>query len=753
MTLPRSETSLRRSAVGSHRESMIRDMTTVNDDDAERLEARRRTLFQQQTRPRDSSVLESIEENETIKKCLEIYNGNKLSRDNAWTLSLIDTLSNLLDRHHKTLSNFKMAGSSLEASSRVYGLRVDSIYLDAMRMSAGLSARTLTEQQLNAAADRDDSIKENAEGGVPDDNGQTQVAAPKAKKRPRKAVSTVTKNKDTLNMRLDTAPLQDPVFGKLNSTVGSINASNRLMHNILPTVDSELKLRTNYRFWNSEELPQEVTDYTMIDTDLQDLDSQSLVSAEFVEKLLRYDQKLNLRPLHTGYIITDEPNPSNVMEPRQMPDNDDGVDNVDNFYENPKELSMAFDINAECEPMPELDGPTAAVLEVDYNELEELTTEERQTLQNCRMLRKQPVVIDDLRPIDGSTKLEYSYRPMDKISQFWAGPSHWKFKRSRARSTFGQVNSQENAAGGSSAGGSTTVTTGAARAKRGAHNAAKRRSQHLKFGECTEHLFQPLETNIKKLRKANCQKRWDARKLMLPTKYEFDSNYFYKYDYAPSIKVSRRFGVQDEDLERDAHSATDECIDDVELFDNDHFNSDTHASPCAMNISILPEGGDTGCTFLGGDQAAGGSLSQMNTTLRNNCNDTVLEIATDFEGAPTQVTKVIVPFAKRAKVIDMKNLKRSCNCLIQKQLLNDVIEESIPIHLKAKQEHYAKGMASFKEVYDKLPNLLTTKMADSLSPSVALYAVLHLANDMRLRLIPQDDFENFTIRQVTDYRE
>ncbi|KAH8274036.1 hypothetical protein KR044_008615 [Drosophila immigrans] len=749
MTLPRSETSLRRSAVGSHRESMIRDMTTVNDDDAERREARRRTLLQQQTRPRDSSGLESIEENETIKRCLEIYNGNKLSRDNAWTLSLIDTLSNLLDHHHKTLSNFKMAGSSLEASSRVYGLRVDSIYLDAMRMSAGLSARTLTEQQLNAAADRDDSIVENAEGGAPNENAQTQTAAPKAKKRARKAVSTVTKNKDTLNMRLDTAPLQDPVFGKLNSTVGSINASNRLMHNILPTVDSELKLRTNYRFWSSEDLPAEVTDYTMIDTDIKDLDPLSLVSAEFVEKLLRYDQRLNLRPLHTGYIITDEPNPTNLNEPRLLPDNDDGVDNADDFYENPKELSMAFDINAECEPMPELDGPSAPVLEVDYNELEELTTEERTTLKNCRMLRKQPVVIDDLRPIDGSTKLEYSYRPMDKISQFWAGPSHWKFKRTRARSTFGQINSQENSAAGGAGGGSSTSTAAATRARRTAVQATKRRSQQLKFGEYTEHLFQPLDSNTK-LRKANCQKRWDARKLMLPTKFDFEPNYFYKYDYAPSIKVSRRFGVQDEDLDPDANSAIEDGVDDVELFDNDHFSADTPDSPSAMNISSMPEGGDTGCTFLGADPATGGNLSLGNTTLRNNCNDTVLEIATDFDGAPTQVTKVIVPFAKRAKVIDMKNLKRSCNSLIQKQLLNDVMEESIPIHLKSKQEHYAKGMASFKEVYDKLPNMLTAKMADSLSPSVALYAVLHLANDMRLRLIPQGDFENFTIRQVTD---
>ncbi|XP_030561857.1 condensin complex subunit 2 [Drosophila novamexicana] len=753
MTLPRSETPLRRSAVGSHRESMLRDLTTmVNDDEAERREARRRTLLQQQTRPRDSSVLESIEENETIRKCLEIYNGNKLSRDNAWSLSLIDTLSSLLDRHHKTLSNFKMAGSSLEASSKVYGLRVDSIYLDAMRMSAGLSARTLTEKQLNAAADRDESIADHAEDGAADGIEAAPGSAPKAKKRTRKPVSTVTKNKETLNARLDTAPLQDPVFGKLNSTVGSINASNRLMHNILPTVDSELRLRTNYRFWQNQKLPEEVQDYTIVDSDIKNLDTQTLVSAEWAKKLRRYDQQLKLRPLHTGYIITDAPNPINANDPAaaNLTDNNDmGVDNADDFYENPRELSMAFDINAECEPIPELDAPAATVLEVDYNELEELTTEERTTLQHCRALRKQTVLIEDLRPVDGSSKLEYSYRPMDQISQFWAGPSHWKFKRVRARSTLGHTNAQDNIAAGGSGG-----TAAAARIRRAALQAAKRRSKQLNFGQCTENLFQTLDSNTK-LRKANYQKRWDARKLMLPTKFEFEPNYFYRYDYAPSIKVSRRYGVQDDDedeMDRDTNTAADDAADDVELFDNDHFEPDTPHSPGEMNVSTMILGGEPGATILGGEQATCGNLIQGNTTMRNNCNDTVLEIATDFEGAPTQVTKVIVPFAKRAKVIDMKNLKRSCNSLIQKQLLSNATmeEEKIPAHAKAKEEHYAKGMASFKEVYDKLPSVLSTKMADSLSPSVALYAVLHLANDMRLRLIPQDDFENFTIRQVSE---
>ncbi|EDW34948.1 GL24564 [Drosophila persimilis] len=85
----------------------------------------------------------------------------------------------------------------------------------------------------------------------------------------------------------------------------------------------------------------------------------------------------------------------------------------------------------------------------------------------------------------------------------------------------------------------------------------------------------------------------------------------------------------------------------------------------------------------------------------------------------------------------MKNLKKSCHSLIQKQLLNPVDETSVPSHSLPKEESYAKGTASFQEVYRYLPDVFSDKMKDSLSPSVALYAVLHLANDMKLRLIPQ----------------
>ncbi|XP_022231386.2 LOW QUALITY PROTEIN: condensin complex subunit 2 [Drosophila obscura] len=750
MTLPRSETPLRRSAVGSYRESMARDITVINDDEAERREARRRTLLVQQD-TRKSSALESIEENEAIRSCVDLYNCNKLSKDNAWHMSLIDSLANLMDRHHKKLSNFKMAGSSLEASSKVYGLRVDSIYIDAMRISAGLSARTLTDKQINDADADDggspDGAPGDGEGGDAAASKQQKAAAPKPK-RQKKNVSTLTKNKETLNARLDMMPMQDAVFGKLNSTVGSINASNRLMHNILPSMDSELRLRTTYKMWDATEDTDELMDSETLSASGQEWPDDALCSAEWLYKLVNHADNLVLRPLHTGYVITSAPNPKHQADksltsmsetaaaPGTNEDDDEGLENADDFCMNPTEISVAFDMNAECEPMPDMEAGPPIVLEIPSNDLEELTAEEQTVINNCRRLRKTAEFIDDLRPVDGVSRLDYSYRPMEQISQFWAGPAHWKFKRTRPRTTLAQTN------------GSTDAVT-AAKPKKSAAVAAKRRMKEVNYGKFKEEFFQPLDANIKQ-RKANYQKKWDARKLMLPTKFNFEDEYFFKYDSAPSIKVSQRYGEADldeglgNDMDMDDGGSSHHGDADIELFDNEHFTTD---DPQVATNRMSGAGIEDPMDMMNVDSCEGTPNQSQNMHLGH---DTIVEIATEYEGAPKQVTKVIVPFAKRAKVIDMKNLKKSCNSLIQKQLLNAVDEAAIPVHPVPKDEQYSKGVASFQEIYRTLPDLLTAKMADSLSPSVALYAVLHLANDMKLRLIPQENLEDFQIRQVLD---
>ncbi|XP_036321196.1 condensin complex subunit 2 isoform X1 [Rhagoletis pomonella] len=747
MTPTNADTPLRRSEVGIFRDG-ARNVnanigTPFNDDDEERRQARRRTMLQ------GSSGRESMfEENETLKKCLEIYNGNKLSRENAWSLSLIDTLSTLLDRHHKSLNNFKVAGSSLEASSKVYGLRVDSVHTDVLRMSAGLNAQKFVDRQ--GQSDDDDDVATGGEGNADpnasaagvNENGEKVAEKAKPKpKRTRRVVSTITKNKDTLNSRLDTVPLQDPVFGKLNTIVGSINSSNRLMNNILLTTESELRLRTTFQFWDAQPVASGC-DYTLAPDPKETNEnvvpeSMDWAPCDRLMQIRRIDD-LHLRPLHTGYVISDTPEP--IADINEEPDSlrnsidycgDGGGDHI----------SMAFDINAECEPLPALNDQPA-LLDVDYNDFEELTTEERTAINNCRGLRKVPVLIEDLRPVDATSKLEYSYRPLDKISQFWAGPSHWKFKRARPRPstqpTLQGVNNQRGNA-------------------RRTNALSKKRSKQLQFEQETDDIFVKIDKY--KARKANFHKKWDQRKLKLPTDLQLDPEMFNKFKCAPSAVV--RSDLDDDDVESALLGAGDGMHDGTMDGNEggDHFADHNDGVGGGEDPGGLS--GIGGIANLGGENfmnvsssalGEGGILtqSQLDDGCDNAANNTVLEIATSFDGAPSQVTKIIVPFAKRAKVIDMKSLKRCCTQLINKQIKVPMPPEQIPQHPIIREEHYAAGMASFKEVYDHLPEILSQNMADALSPSIAFYSVLHLANDFNLRLIPQTDLNDFKIRQLTD---
>ncbi|XP_011190547.1 condensin complex subunit 2 isoform X1 [Zeugodacus cucurbitae] len=756
MTPTNTDTPLRRSEVGIYRDG-VRDVNTnlgtpLNDDEEERRQARRRTMLQ------SSSGRESMfEDNETLKKCLEIYNGNKLSKDNAWSMSLIDTLSTLLDRHHKSLNNFKVAGSSLEASSKVYGLRVDSVHTDVLRMSAGLNAQKFANRQARSDDDDDDvatggegNADPNASAAVVNENGEKIAEKPKAKpRRTRRVVSTITKNKDTLNARLDTVPLQDPVFGKLNTIVGSINSSNRLMNNILFTTESELRLRTTFRFWDAQPVTAgcDYTEPTPLPNTAEDIpaDSMDWAACDRLVQIKQIDE-LQLRPLHTGYVISDTP--------EAIPDNADNAESLRSSLDAPFEdapfdggncgdgggehISMAFDINAECEPLPALNDQPP-MLDVDYNDFEELTTEERTAINNCRGLRKAPVLLEDLRPVDATSKLEYSYRPLDKISQFWAGPSHWKFKRARPRpstqATLQGVNNQR------------------APTRRG-HALSKKRSKQLQFEQEFDDIF--VKVDKYKARKANFHKKWDQRKLKLPTDLQLDSEMFNKFKCAPSAVVQPV--VDDDDL---ALAGGDG------IHGNDGGAGDDHFGDHDDGLCGDMGGGDAaGLNSMGGNASMVGD-NPVNASQNvfgdqeeplpsdgggddNVANNTVLEIATSFDGAPSQVTKIIVPFAKRAKVIDMKNLKRCCTQLINKQIKEATPSADIPQHPIIREEHFVDGMASFKDVYEHLPEILSQNMVESLSPSIAFYSVLHLANDYNLRLIPQQDLEDFKIRQLMD---
>lgn len=103
------------------------------------------------------------------------------------------------------------------------------------------------------------SVHDNIENN--DDNNtnamQPTTEQPKAKrKRVRKAISTVTKNKETLNSRLDINQMPDALYFKLNSIMGDTSSSNKLILNFIETNASDLRLTMNDPFWDRREFDE-----------------------------------------------------------------------------------------------------------------------------------------------------------------------------------------------------------------------------------------------------------------------------------------------------------------------------------------------------------------------------------------------------------------------------------------------------------------------------------------------------------------
>lgn len=206
-------------------------------------------------------------------------------------------------------------------------------------------------------------------------------------------------------------------------------------------------------------------------------------------------------------------------------------------------FEFAFDMGADVEPMP-ADDHYAIDYDMDCdggNDFDELTQDDRAAISACKGLRRKTTIIEDLRPAD-TTKLEYSYRPLDNINQFWAGPSYWKFRKSRKLTI---NNATVGTLPGSQQSGITAVANAATKRK-----ANRNKIEPIKFTTLIEDQMRDTDEDsddgifisvdsrpAQKFKKNNLYKRWDSKKLKLPTDLRIDRNLFNHYTYCPNVTI------------------------------------------------------------------------------------------------------------------------------------------------------------------------------------------------------------------------
>ncbi|XP_044135179.1 condensin complex subunit 2 [Bufo gargarizans] len=385
---------------------------TSNDDELERRQRRKSRVIDLQLSNADSpaSVISPAQRSEAISllmpklsnsqisdhysTCIKLSQENRITTKNAFGLHLIDYMGDILKEKGSELMNFKVAAGTLDASAKIYAVRVDAVHADVYRVLGGLGKESQgPEESENQGTDDASKEPEN-----------------KKQRKRQHSVETIEQNLNNITRSAtDRVDQVDPLFQKAAasfdecSTVGVFLTALRCC---------------NYR----SEL--HFDDYLIPLTTIEEETfpaPNSVDTAELKPLLVNCAEKHPLCPSLSKFRL-------------MQLDGDVKDETTSTLTDKYKESDHAFDINAEVAddgPEPEMDDFDADMC--DGNEVEDLG-QFAEYREACRSERKGSQ-ITKVAEVDISTMClqlsscpgEYSYFSPRTMSM-WAGPDHWRFR-------------------------------------------------------------------------------------------------------------------------------------------------------------------------------------------------------------------------------------------------------------------------------------------------------------------------------------
>lgn len=157
----------------------------------------------------------------------------RITRMNVWDQALIDKLASLVINHNAYIRNFRNIAKSLDASMKIYEIRVDSVYCDVRRMFMNFATNPGCISGSRRTSSRSESTNEM--------NHNIQNGSNQPKKKIRRSRSNIV-TASTLNAPLNQIQLPDDLIAKLNIINDDTAASSRLFTTVLSTENSFLQL-------------------------------------------------------------------------------------------------------------------------------------------------------------------------------------------------------------------------------------------------------------------------------------------------------------------------------------------------------------------------------------------------------------------------------------------------------------------------------------------------------------------------------
>ncbi|XP_066510592.1 condensin complex subunit 2 [Hoplias malabaricus] len=173
--------------------------------------------------------LSSAQISEHYSTCIKLSTENKITTKNAFGLHLIDYMADILKQKDSEL-NFKVAAGTLDASTKIYAVRVDAVHADAYRVLGGLGSETKPKE--GQEVEETESVE--------NDQSEQATKQPTKKRPPKK---TVEQNLCNINLSESEMKCEvDPMFQRMASSFDE-NSTAGVFLSVLFSEDSSCELR------------------------------------------------------------------------------------------------------------------------------------------------------------------------------------------------------------------------------------------------------------------------------------------------------------------------------------------------------------------------------------------------------------------------------------------------------------------------------------------------------------------------------
>ncbi|XP_035754781.1 condensin complex subunit 2 isoform X2 [Egretta garzetta] len=592
-------------------------------------------------------------------------------------------MTEILKQKDSELTNFKIAAGTLDASAKIYAVRVDAVHADTYKVLGGLG--------------KDSAPAKNADS--PEGDSPAPEAVKTVQKKKKHSFKTIEQNLNNINVSKANRRCEiDPMFQKTAASFDECSTAGIFLTGLrTQSCHSELLFDSKIvPLPSSETLTLPNSDPVKV-TDLKPLLAQCIEGRPICSSL-------------AGFQFTKW-------------DAESHDESVSALLDKFKKSDQVFDINAEIDSDEE--DPVPSLPDDDFNsnsprstvtgKIGEFTENLNSfgTVHSSKKIDAVPFGGGDI----GSMCLHLSMKPGEysyfspRTLSMWAGPEHWRFKpRHKPDADSERETKKRNA----------------------------KKAFEINFDEDIDFKAYFRKTKAAVTLAKSILENQNVKSTTLPADFNYDPTNILQLFLKPAVKLCRTsepdglLDHEDEIGEYDYNNPNDTsnfcpALQAADSDDDDNDPVQFMGQMGEFNLTAHPEGQDAELNRVAGD---------VDITTYGELN---------LIAEPQKVNKIAIQYAKTAKKMDMKRLKKN-----MWELLTDGEKKEVAEMSAAEKEGNTSVVAGekvFSSITKKLLHRLPSVMANNLSIPLAFVCLLHLANEKNLKLEGTEDLSDVLVKQ------